>query len=232
MTEKAILVTGGTGRTGQHIVRKLLDQGFEVRILTRIPDRANKYLGDNVTLFVGDVRDRATLEEPITGVQGIIAAHTYASTFGSASPKRIDYEGTANLVELALQNSLRHFVYISTIYVTRPWHYLNTIGRILTWKRRAEKFLQSGKLPYTIVRPGWLTDDPGGRLAIKMEQGGRGSGQVSREDVAEVCVQALLQHSAQGKTFELFNTEGHPPTDWNTLFDEVAKDMQNASIER
>ena len=44
--------------------------------------------------------------------------------------------------------------------------------------------------------------------------GGTGvTGQVSREDVAEVCVQILS-------------------TNWNTLFDEVAKDMQNASIER
>ena len=69
------------------------------------------------------------------------------------------------------------------------------------------------------------TDEPGGQGAIRFEQGDTGDGQVSREDVAEVCVQSLLVPEAQGKTFEVFNEQGNPPTDWVGVFRFLGSDV-------
>lgn len=55
LKEDAILVVGGTGRTGQWIVLKLLSQGFNVRVLTREFGRAEDMFGPsgaNVRLFL------------------------------------------------------------------------------------------------------------------------------------------------------------------------------------
>jgi hypothetical protein len=68
------------------------------------------------------------------------------------------------------------------------------------------------------VRPSWLTDAAGGRQALRLEQGDSGDGQVARADVATVCVQALLQPAARGKTFEVYGAPGAPPHEWGALF--------------
>ena len=44
------------------------------------------------------------------------------------------------------------------------------------------------------------------------------NGQVSRADVAAVCVAALGNKTAQGKTFEVIGAEGAPPSDWAAFF--------------
>lgn len=78
--------------------------------------------------------------------------------------------------------------------------------------------LRDSALAHTIVRPSWLTDDPGGRQALRLEQGDTGDGQVARADVAEAVAQSLTHPEARGKTFELYGEAGEPPTDWAPLF--------------
>ena len=80
-----------------------------------------------------------------------------------------------------------------------------------------EEAVRSSGLPYTIVRPGLLTNDAG-TPGIRFEQGDRGEGQVARGTVAEVCVQALHRQTAQGKTFEVYNDAGTPFADWSAVF--------------
>jgi NAD(P)-dependent dehydrogenase (short-subunit alcohol dehydrogenase family) len=58
-----------------------------------------------------------------------------------------------------------------------------------------------------------------------LEQGDTGEGQTARADVAEACVQALAAPSAQGKTFELYNVPGSPPSDWPALFSQLKSDQ-------
>jgi NAD(P)H-binding len=59
-----------------------------------------------------------------------------------------------------------------------------------------------------IVRPSWLTDEPGGQRAIRFEQGDAGEGEIARADVAAVVVAALGSARARGKTFEIYNQPG------------------------
>jgi NAD(P)H-binding len=75
-----------------------------------------------------------------------------------------------------------------------------------------------------IVRPSWLTDDPGGQRAIRFEQGDTGEGEISRGDVATVVVAALGSARARGKTFEIYNQPGAPPEDWDAAFAGLTRD--------
>lgn len=74
------------------------------------------------------------------------------------------------------------------------------------------------------MRPSWLTDAAGGHQAIRLEQGDSGEGQVSRADVATVCVHALLQPAARGKTFEVYGAPSAPPHAWGALFAAIQPD--------
>jgi uncharacterized protein YbjT (DUF2867 family) len=74
------------------------------------------------------------------------------------------------------------------------------------WKYVAERRLRNSGLTYCIVRPGKFTEQPGGNKSLILEQGGESSGVISRADVAEICVKALLDPRACNVTFDAFES--------------------------
>ncbi|HWK26274.1 MAG TPA: NAD-dependent epimerase/dehydratase family protein [Solirubrobacter sp.] len=62
-----ILVTGGGGFIGSHVVSALLDAGHDVRVL----DRAPAWVDERASLIVGDVRDPAVVTEAVRGVDTV-----------------------------------------------------------------------------------------------------------------------------------------------------------------
>lgn len=90
---------------------------------------------------------------------------------------------------------------------------------IMDAKWRGEAKLRAAGGPYTIIRPGGLTDGPAGAAALVVAQGDRSAGRVARADVAAVAVAALTARDAAGVTLELASdankaaSEGPAPAD-------------------
>ncbi|CAN6272060.1 unnamed protein product [Urochloa humidicola] len=110
------------------------------------------------------------------------------------------------------------FVHVSSAGVTRPERpgldlskqppavRLNKeLGSILTYKLKGEDLIRESGIPYTIVRPCALTEEPAGADLI-FDQGDNITGKISREEVALICVAALASPNAVGKTFEVKST--------------------------
>jgi len=131
--------------------------------------------------------------------------------------------------------SLPQFVLVSSAGVTRPSRpginleeeppavRLNDqLGGILTWKLRGEDSVRESGVPYTIIRPCALTEELGVKALI-FEQGDNIKGKVSRDAIAEVCIQALEQPQACNVTFEV--KEGSDQSiDWQSLFNSLQRD--------
>lgn len=107
------------------------------------------------------------------------------------------------------------FVHVSSAGVTRPERpgidlskqppavRLNKeLGFILTFKLKGEDEIRESGIPYTIVRPCALTEEPAGADLI-FDQGDNITGKISREEVARICVAALKSPYACDKTFEV-----------------------------
>jgi len=92
------------------------------------------------------------------------------------------------------------------------------------WKFKGEEAVRNSGVPYTIVRPGGLTDEPGGETSLDFRQGDDRQGRVSRADVARVLVAALSLPEAQNKTFELFGGEGPPSIELQSQFAAMEED--------
>ena len=223
MIEK-ILVAGGTGRTGQIIVRDLIANGYHPHLLVRDLDKATALFGEDVTLHQGDVRDFETLLEPLSGMDVLISAIGSCTPVGKNCPKRVDYEGVANLVRAAQINRVGHFILISSIAVTHPEHPLNRFGKILDWKRKGEETLQHSGLNYTIIRPGGLKDTPRGGCALVFSQGDQALGTLSREDLAQICLQVLHGPAPSQVTFEAIEACQNQTSDWSELFASLVPD--------
>lgn len=99
------------------------------------------------------------------------------------------------------------------------------LGGILTWKLAGEELLRSSGLRYTIIRPCALTEKPGDQPLI-FDQGDNIRGQVSREAIAELCLQVLQNPDAVNKTFEVRETEERvEEQDYQQLFATLKPDQ-------
>lgn len=102
------------------------------------------------------------------------------------------------------------------------------LGGILTWKLRGEDLVRQSGLNYTIIRPCALTEKPGDKVLI-FAQGDTMKGQVSRDAIAELCLQALQLPEACNKTFEVRETEEKATSiNWNNLLENLQRDRYDS----
>jgi uncharacterized protein YbjT (DUF2867 family) len=228
--EKAlVLIAGATGGTGQAVVEQALEKGYMVRVLVRNKERATTLFGDRVSYVVGDVREPSTLRPAFKGVTYVISAvGSSGARDPENSPELVDYGGVKALAEAARVAKVQHFVLTSSMGVTNPDNRLNQIlDNILMWKLKGETALRSTGVPYTIVRPGGLTNEPGGQEGLKVMQGDpkEVTGKISRADVALVLVNALGRKDALNKTFEVISDSASSSVDWDRLFSRLKPDV-------
>jgi uncharacterized protein YbjT (DUF2867 family) len=137
-----ILVTGGTGTLGRHVVRRLNSAGHHVRVFTRRPRDDEK----GVAFATGDLVSGVGLDAAVAGVATIIHC---------AGSNRGDDVATRNLVTAAARIGRPHLVYISVVGADR----VPVTGRVdrlmfsyFAMKRRAEQVVANSALPWTTLR--------------------------------------------------------------------------------
>lgn len=105
---------------GAYIIKELVEQGYKVRALRRsqqLPFFIPAAVLDKVEWVEGDIMDTVSLEEAMQGVGTVI----HAAAKVSFDPKeksalfKTNIEGTANVVNIALEQQIRRFVYISSV---------------------------------------------------------------------------------------------------------------------
>ena len=226
---RAVLVAGATGGTGRQLVEAALREGYAVRVLVRDEARARALFGDRVSYATGDVENPATLPAAVRGATYVVSALGAApNREPNDGPQRIDYRGVAALVEAARAARVRQLVLVSSMGITRHDHFLNKMyNNQLIWKGKGEDALRASGVPYTIVRPGNLRDEPGGQQGLRTLQGDPPvSGRVTRADVATVCIAAFGRKAALGKTFELLNDGAAAAVDWDAFYGVLTADTR------
>lgn len=225
-----VAVVGGTGRTGRMIVQRLLARGESVLALGRRAPRPQQALPAGAVFRSADVRD----PESLPAVLGDCSAVVYCVEPGTenAGPDRPEttmHRGVLHVLAAATARGLRpHMVLVSQIHTTHLGHPLNAYGRLLDWRRAGEDAVRDSGLRYTVVRPGWLRDDRADGEGIRLVQGDRETGRLSRQDLAETCVQVLYRPSSAGLTFEVFNGTPAVNDAWEQEFAGLGGDLVTA----
>jgi uncharacterized protein YbjT (DUF2867 family) len=137
-----ILVTGGTGTLGRHVVRRLREAGRDVRVLTRGTGRDEPGL----RFVTGDLLSGAGVQTAINGVPTIVHC---------AGARKGDELATQNLLNAADRPARPHIVFISVVGAERiPVHGLfdRLMFGYFEMKRRAEQIVVGSGFPYTTLR--------------------------------------------------------------------------------
>jgi UDP-glucose 4-epimerase len=120
-----VLVTGGSGFIGSHVVDCLCAAGHEPRIFDLVPSPYHD--PREVDIVIGDIRDRDALLEAVAGCD--VVAHLAAVSDvnhvveNPARAEAVNARGTALILDAARGRGVAHVVYASTI-----WVYGNAVG--------------------------------------------------------------------------------------------------------
>lgn len=107
-----VLVTGGSGFVGRHVVSRLQERGDEVTVVDLVPS------SDGVECLVGDIRDRAVVDRAVDGVDAIVHLAALTSVLESVKNPHGVYEtnvmATEFLLDAARTTGIGRFVFAST----------------------------------------------------------------------------------------------------------------------
>lgn len=143
-----ILLTGSTGLVGGHLLRRLVAAGGSIRCLVREPASFERLKGLPVELCSGDLVDLASLQRAIEGVDQVIHLAGILQERGEATFKRVNAEGTQNLVQAAQEAGVHRFVYLSCL-----WASPDPASPFAFSKWKGEEAVRESGLPFTILRP-------------------------------------------------------------------------------
>jgi nucleoside-diphosphate-sugar epimerase len=164
-------VTGATGFVGGVLAKKLREQGHEVRASVRDPQKAKELQTLGVKLFKGDVTDKESMREGMTGVDGVyhVAGWYKIGARDKSDGERVNIGGTRNVLELMQELNIPKGVYTSTCAINSDTHgavvnenyrfygkHLSEYDRTKAVAHEiAKEFIATG-LPLVIVMPGLI----------------------------------------------------------------------------
>ena len=132
-----VLVTGGTGQLGRHVVTFLRQSGHRARILSRTPR-------GHVDAVQGDLATGAGLDRAVAGMDAIV--HAASATGARLNGRAVDVDGTRRLLERARDERISHVVLISIVGIDHVrYPYYRT-------KLAAEAVVREEIVPWSILR--------------------------------------------------------------------------------
>jgi uncharacterized protein YbjT (DUF2867 family) len=138
----AILVTGATGFIGRRLVPLLVEQGHDVRALTRRPEA---YDGPGAAVGA-DVHDPATLP---AALEGVAVAYYLVHSLDSADFEDMDARAARAFGELAAEAGVRQIIYLGGLGAEGA-----ELSAHLRSRREVESLLGTGGVPVTVLRAG------------------------------------------------------------------------------
>ena len=177
-----VLITGGTGFTGSHLVKTLCETGATVRVIARASSNRDDFDGLKIEWFIGEVYDAQLIKQATANVNYIfhVAAAYREAKINDEVYWKVHVQSTQLLAQAALEApNFKRFIHTSTVgvhgHIDQPPadeecrfapgdEYQNTKVEGEVWIR---KFAKDHGLAMTIIRPAAIYG-PGDRRLLKV----------------------------------------------------------------
>lgn len=218
-----VLVTGGTGFVGRHVVRALRERKHDVRVLVRSEAKGGEAAAWGAEPVRGDVTDAASLRGAVLGTDVVV--HLVSILTGRPVDfERVMEQGTRDLVAAAEQAGVRRLVLMSALGTSEQTRDLVPYYRA---KWSMEETVRASPLEHVIFRPSFVFGRDGGalpqflriaRVAPVTPIVGPGTQRIQPiwvDDVAAYFAASVDEPAAASRLFEL---GGPDVVTWNELW--------------
>jgi uncharacterized protein YbjT (DUF2867 family) len=204
----SVLVVGATGTLGRQVVRRALDEGYEVRCLVRSFQKATFLREWGAQLVRGDLCKPETLPPALEGITVVIDAAT-SRPGDAAGIYATDWTGKVSLIQAAIDAGIERYIFFSILkcdqYPDVP---------LMDIKHCTEKFLAESGLNYTIFRPCGFLQGLIGQYAIPILEKqaiwvmGTAApiAYMNTQDIAQFAIKALTLPETRQQAFPLAGT--------------------------
>jgi nucleoside-diphosphate-sugar epimerase len=228
-----VLVTGGAGFLGQHLVAALQERGDAVRVLDRPSPRTERLAQQGVEFYPGDICEPASLTEPMQGVDAVVHLAAMSAVWAPMEVyHEVNVQGTENVCRAALASGVERLIHISswTVYgmgikepasedfplapLDEPYSVTKALG-----DRLVQRMIVEDGLPATIIRPdtifgpgdrvhvGRMSDRLRARRSIIVGSGRNAMPFVYVADIVQGLLLALDRPEAVGQAYNIGNDE-------------------------
>jgi len=215
-----VLITGGTGFVGPHVVRAVAATGNDLKLLVRDSTRSRELPGQPV---VGEMTNTVSLQHAVEGVDAVV--HLVAIRQGPDKQfKRVMEQGTRDLVAAAKEAGVKRFILMSALGTSED---TKDLVPYYHGKWEMEQAVKGSGLEHVIFRPSFVFGREGGILPTFRKLAkltpvtpiiGSGEQKIQPiwvDDVAAYFAAALEKQAAANKTFEL---GGPDAISWNEFW--------------
>jgi len=205
-----VLVVGANGTTGKKVVHQLAQTDeYSPVAMVRKEEQVGQFKDKGIKTVLAD------LEKDVSHTGSNIDKIVFAAGSKGKNLIGVDLEGAKKMVEVGRKADIKKLVMLSSMGTDQP-DSVPSLKDYLVAKQKADDFLRASLLPYSIVRPGALTDEAG-TGKIKAQKSLEEQGNIARDDVAKTLVASLSNDVARDTTYEILSGSDDVETAVNNI---------------
>lgn len=197
------LVIGANGQIGKLLVKQLRQQQQAVRVMLRDVQQASFFTDLGAEVVEGDL-EQALSDEVFVGCDQVVFTAGSGGKTGADKTILVDLWGACKSVDMAKKHHVKQFIMVSAQNAGDPENGSPTIKHYNVCKHFADNYLIDSGLPYTVLRPGRLIDEPANGRITTQRPADKADKQITRADVALVIAEVLAKSHCLNHIYELY----------------------------
>ncbi|XKE46111.1 SDR family oxidoreductase [Halomonas organivorans] len=199
------LVIGANGQIGRQFCELAQQAGVPIKAMIRDAAQAPWFEQRGIATVVADLE--GDFSPAFEGCDEVLFTAGSGPHTGADKTLLIDLYGAMRAVDLAAARGIGRFVMVSALRAEDPQAAPEKLRPYMAAKLAADAYLKASPLPWVILKPGRLTDEPAtGRVAASLEETG-GENTVSRANVAQALLHLVQARNLVGREFRLLDGE-------------------------
>jgi uncharacterized protein YbjT (DUF2867 family) len=194
------LMIGSNGKVGRLLLPMMRSSGLKAVAMVRVKNQVTA--SSDVDVVEADLEQ--DFAYAFDGCDRVIFTAGSGASSGLEKTLLVDLWAARRAIDYAVETNVRHFIMISSRGADNPDKGPLAIKPYLVAKCFADEYLMQSGMPYTILRPGRLTDDDNHGLISTVRPDDADKQVVSRVDTAKVVMQVLNNPLCINNIYELY----------------------------